>query len=280
MPSDNAQAYWEAFAAARRTDDDAQTAALALHGSEPLYDAYRDRAERLAVYALLPRIEPHWRALDLGCGPGRWTVPLAKSCAAVVAVDFSEQMLTHARDRAHAAGVAGKISFMRADLQMLDCAQLGGPFDLVFAAGVLQFFSLEALQTLMPKLAACVSPGGLLLHRETRARRSFEKTSVAGDVSFRSFYKNFADYCALFSKNGFTLRGRRSIMPPNPYYSMYAKLFKPGAGPQDALRAIIGMHEYVTDPLWRWMPEMTWWMNSRRPTDNVAALYQKTDAAK
>ncbi|HEY1380391.1 MAG TPA: class I SAM-dependent methyltransferase [Gemmataceae bacterium] len=50
--------------------------------------------------------------LDLGCGTGRHTIPLAAAGAAVTAVDFSGEMLALARAKPGAAGVA----FLRHDL--------------------------------------------------------------------------------------------------------------------------------------------------------------------
>src|ERR1051325_5735313 len=108
-PQENAQAYWESFAAGRQSGSEADTAGLALYGTCPIYDTYRHRAECIAVNSLLSTPSPTWRVLDIGCGPGRWTLPFAQCCASVVAVDFSENMLAHAKRRCEKAGVAQKV---------------------------------------------------------------------------------------------------------------------------------------------------------------------------
>lgn len=55
------------------------------------------------------RIEPGHRILDLGCGPGYFLLPLVESGGHVTAVDYSEEMLTRAK-QALAIAVRGSIS--------------------------------------------------------------------------------------------------------------------------------------------------------------------------
>jgi len=61
--------------------------------------------------------EPGQRWLDLGCGTGKQTVPLAQAGCDVTAVDASEQMLEVARQRA--AEERLKIRFVRGDAHAL-----------------------------------------------------------------------------------------------------------------------------------------------------------------
>lgn len=54
--------------------------------------------------------------LDIGCGPGRYGIELAKNGAArVVGLDFSEKMIALARENAKAAGVQNKCEFIAGD---------------------------------------------------------------------------------------------------------------------------------------------------------------------
>jgi SAM-dependent methyltransferase len=277
---EDARDFWQALATGCEREDPASLAGLALCGTGDRYDLYRHRAERKAVASLLPQPGSDWRVLDVGCGPGRWTVPLAQTCREVVAVDFSESMLAHASRECERAGVAGKVTFRRERVQELDCAVLGQPFDLVLVVGLLQYVPEEELHGVYPRLAACVRPGGLLLHRETRTRKPTEKAYPGVDgLTMRAFYRPFETYRSAFEKHGFRLKARRSVIPPSPAYSLYSRLCPPGRPAplkELPLRAILGTHELLIDPLWRLFPGVLWLVNSRRPTDQVAALYVKT----
>ncbi|MFH0940070.1 MAG: class I SAM-dependent methyltransferase [Planctomycetota bacterium] len=277
---ENAQAFWEAFAASRETADEAAMTSLALCSCSSLYDLYRSRAERLAIAALLPMPSSTWRVLDLGCGPGRWTLPFAQTCGEVVAIDFSAVMLAHAQKRCEAAGVAQKVKFRQQRLEELDATALGGAFDLILAMGVLQFVPSESLEPVVGRIAACIGKGGRLLHRETRSPTLREKiySDPTQEITMRAFYKPFAQYRSSFERQGLRLLNRRSIIPPSLLYSIYNRFL-----PADCstplkgipLQCIVGLHEAVIDPLWRLAPRLLWLVNSRRPTDQVAALYSK-----
>jgi SAM-dependent methyltransferase len=69
------------------------------------------------------------QVLDLACGTGRFTLPLAQSGAEVVGGDLSEPMLAAARQRAEAEGLA--IGFTALDMRDFD---LGQRFDAVTIA--------------------------------------------------------------------------------------------------------------------------------------------------
>jgi SAM-dependent methyltransferase len=66
------------------------------------------------------------RILDLGCGTGRHAVEFAKRGFDVTGVDFSEAMLSRARERARADG--GKLEFVQGDARTYRSA---APFDAV-----------------------------------------------------------------------------------------------------------------------------------------------------
>jgi SAM-dependent methyltransferase len=67
--------------------------------------------------------------LELACGTGRLTIPIAQSGVKMVGLDLSPSMLAHARTKADAAGV--EIEFVEADCQSFD---LGRRFALIFMA--------------------------------------------------------------------------------------------------------------------------------------------------
>lgn len=71
------------------------------------------RAEELLDASPLLSFAPGTRVLDLCCGPGVFTVPLARRGLEVTGVDRSPAMLERARESCAAAGV--KARFVRAD---------------------------------------------------------------------------------------------------------------------------------------------------------------------
>ena len=67
--------------------------------------------------------------LELACGTGRLTIPIAQSGVEIVGLDLSASMLAHARTKAKAAGV--EIEFVEGDCRSFD---LGRKFGLIFMA--------------------------------------------------------------------------------------------------------------------------------------------------
>jgi len=59
------------------------------------------------------------RILELGCGTGRVSVPVAKAGATLVGIDRSESMLARARKRARRSTIAGALHLVRGDITAL-----------------------------------------------------------------------------------------------------------------------------------------------------------------
>lgn len=73
--------------------------------------------------------------LDLGCGPGNYTIPLAKRARHVWALDPASNMLNIVRDRAEKEGIIN-ITYINKPWEEINLAREGwlGKFDLVFAS--------------------------------------------------------------------------------------------------------------------------------------------------
>jgi ubiquinone/menaquinone biosynthesis C-methylase UbiE len=99
------------------------------------YAQYRPGYPQSLVDALAARagLNGTQRVLDIGCGAGQLTIPLARHVRAVVAIDPVPGMLARGRQAAHAAG-ADNIAWLEGDSSQI--AALAGPgADLaVFAA--------------------------------------------------------------------------------------------------------------------------------------------------
>lgn len=77
--------------------------------------------------------------LDVGCGPGHYSISLAQRGAAkVVGLDFAEGMLGLAAEHAARAGVAERCRFMSGDFMTCSPAE---PFDYVVVMGFMDYMS-------------------------------------------------------------------------------------------------------------------------------------------
>ena len=96
--------------------------------------------------------------LDVGCGPGFFSVLLARLGYEVTAVDYTENMLAEARKNATHYGV--DIDFRRMDAQKLDFED--GIFDLVISRNVL--WNLEQPEQAYREWLRVLKPNGTLMN--------------------------------------------------------------------------------------------------------------------
>jgi SAM-dependent methyltransferase len=114
------------------------------------------RREEAAVYEFLgAALEPDHLVLEVGCGTGNYTVPVARRCAGVVALDSSPEMLGYLRERLEREGlenVQARPGRLPGSLESLD------GFDGALVVGVLNY--ARDLGESLLSLAAALKPGG------------------------------------------------------------------------------------------------------------------------
>jgi SAM-dependent methyltransferase len=101
------------------------------------------------------------RILDMGCGAGRTTIPLAEMGLDIVGIDISSPMIQFARQQANLAGV-------HADFQVMDSMQLEFP-DASFEVVLYSYNGIELIpgragkKKVMAEVLRVLKPGGCFI---------------------------------------------------------------------------------------------------------------------
>lgn len=95
--------------------------------------------------------------LELACGTGRVSIPLARAGYRVTGLDMSEGMLRVAKEKAAQAGVA--VDWVQGDMRHFDLGQL---FSLIFipANALCHLMSLEDIEAFLAQVRAHLQPTG------------------------------------------------------------------------------------------------------------------------
>lgn len=109
------------------------------------------------------------RALDVGCGTGRDAVYLTEHGWRVTGVDFAEDALAKARQRAAQEGV--EVEWIQGDVTRLDQLGLEPGYALLYDFGCIQGFPDPARQRAANGLTRLAAPGALLLMFAFKAGR-------------------------------------------------------------------------------------------------------------
>ena len=182
-------------------------------------DAYRKTAERIRPY-----LTPNDRVLDFACGTGLVTLPVAQMAAEVCAIDISDEMVRHLKEKIAEQGV-GNVSASCMDL--FDESLRPGSFDAVVACNVLLY--IKDRTAALARIRALLKPQGMLLlvsdclgEGITRERMTkwFEyKTGKRPYVSFdtmRSLEREVANA-------GFSVLARENLFPAPPNLFLAAR---------------------------------------------------------
>lgn len=196
--------YWEDRARRFAAHGDG-LAAVCSYGMPAFYNRTIHLCQYLALRRWL-RVNPGTRALDVGCGVGRWGHILAGRGALVTGVDLSSTMIAEARRRAAAQGLADHCRFLVQDVAALDA---GGKFDLVIGVTVLQhILEAAALRSAVQRLAAHLTASGTLILLEAAPLR---RSEACDSDTFRA--RQRSTYLRLFSECGLTVRALTGVDP-------------------------------------------------------------------
>jgi len=154
----------------------------ALHKFNPVRLGYvRDRAaERFGRDPKTPGCLKGLRILDIGCGGGILSEPLARLGADMVGADPAERNIAVARAHAQAAGVA--VDYRCTTAEALSAA--GERFDVVLAMEVVEH--VTDVPQFVATCAAMVKPGGLMIAATlNRTLKSFALAIVGAEYVLR-----------------------------------------------------------------------------------------------
>lgn len=134
-----------------------------------------------------PYVQPGMTVLDVGCGTGWFSIPMARMVGdqgRVMAVDLQEQMLGMLRRRAERAGVAGRIQLHKCEQDRLGIA-VQADFALAFA----MVHEVPDQRRLLGEIQSCLKPGGKLLLGEPPLHVSGKKfaneVAISREVGFK-----------------------------------------------------------------------------------------------
>jgi SAM-dependent methyltransferase len=136
-----------------------QTPDLRIPDDEAMFQ--RDLGRSLVVFFDILGELGGRRVLELGCGPGEYTVMLARRGAQVTAIDLAPSALALVRRRAEIHGLTSNIHMRRMSAERLDFSDAS--FDLVVGSGLLHHADLAAVG---PEVRRVLADGGRALFRE------------------------------------------------------------------------------------------------------------------
>ena len=144
-----------------------------------------------------PYVQPGMTVLDVGCGVGWFSIPMARMVGdrgKVIAVDLQRQMLGRLRRRAEKAGVAGRIELRK-------CRQdrLGINVEADFALAFAMLHEVPDQRRLLGEIHDCLKPDGHLLLVEppihVSANQFAGEVAIAEEAGFRTIEQPRVRWC-------------------------------------------------------------------------------------
>lgn len=117
--------------------------------------------DRLRIWSDLieTHVQPGDAVLDMGCGPGLFSLLAARRGAQVLGIDGSERMIALCRESAAESGM-GNLAFDVADIAALD-DRAARSLDVILCSSVLEY--IPDLDQQLARFARLVRPGGTLI---------------------------------------------------------------------------------------------------------------------
>jgi SAM-dependent methyltransferase len=184
---------------------------------------------------------PRGACLDVGCGVGMWLERFAARFERTDGIDLSSEMVASAKARLARLGISNVDVSCRGALELPDDRR----YDFIFVGGVLMYLNDAAAPALVARLRRMLSPGGLLILRESTARGA-------------TWYRDTPLSPGLFAK---------PRAPRPPYYAIYRT---PAAYREMAehealavVRTAPNRHYKLADMTESWLRRLNWLLRGR-----------------
>jgi 2-polyprenyl-3-methyl-5-hydroxy-6-metoxy-1,4-benzoquinol methylase len=175
VPPCTPSVYWEDRARRFAVHGDG-LGAVCSYGMPAFYNGYIHWLQQRALESWL-QVRPGARVLEIGCGVGRWSLPLARAGAQVTGLDLSAPMVAEARRRAADQGLSAGCRFMVADVAEFD---LGERFDLILSVTVLQHvLDPWRFRRSVDRLASHLSASGRMILLEAAPSKPIARCDTA-----------------------------------------------------------------------------------------------------
>jgi cyclopropane-fatty-acyl-phospholipid synthase len=126
------------------------------HPEESLEAAQQNKLRHIAAKL---KLSPGMSVVEIGSGWGGLAIYLAKACGVnVTAINVSPEQIASARQRAAAAGVADKVTFVEQDYR-----ELTGTFDRVVSVGMMEHVGVPYFDAYFNKIQELLKPGGFAM---------------------------------------------------------------------------------------------------------------------
>jgi len=161
---------------------------------------YYDRQDAALRDMLSETVRHAQRALDIGCGNGRFSLVLAEFSETTLAFDLSPTLIQEAIGTAERHGV-GNIEFRVLDLEQ---GLPDGPYDLAACMGVVStIIDDDVYDNLLDKLQLIAGNRGYLITKDSLSPEAEDRLIVTD--SYVTKYRSEAGYERAFASRGFQL---------------------------------------------------------------------------